>query len=176
MNKDIKRVEDAYKKDKAGMTARLRAAGRTLEEAEDFVHDLYTETLQHIPVLSEIRNLSAWMNTLFKRRIIDDWRRTKRKQAAGETDIAEETISEIIAGTGLDPLDGFVRECLVEALNDAMKALPSKQKQVIQAQVFGGMSFAEIAETTGENIDTLKARKRYAVKRLSEALKHWIEA
>jgi hypothetical protein len=45
----------------------------------------------------------------------------------------------------------------------------------VEAQVFGGMMFREMAAATGESIDTLTARKRYAVRSLSRALRHWIE-
>jgi len=35
----------------------------------------------------------------------------------------EETLEEIFSGAGLDPQDAFVRESLVDALNDALHAL-----------------------------------------------------
>jgi DNA-directed RNA polymerase specialized sigma24 family protein len=63
----------------------------------------------------------------------------------------------------------------MDALNDALRALPAAQRRVIEAQVFGGLTFREIAEATGESIDTLTARKRYALRNLSRALRHWIE-
>lgn len=55
-----------------------------------------------------------------------------------ETNIAEETIREVISGVGLNPLDRYVRQCMTEALDDAIKLLPIKQRQVIESQVFGG--------------------------------------
>ena len=169
------RIEDAYRSEKPRLVARLRASGHSLEEAEDLVQDLYVEILERLPLVADIRNLSAWINWLFNRRRIDAWRHEKVRAASGEVDVAEDTLREIIAGTGLDPLDGFVRDSLVDALNDAMRALPLLQRQVVEAQVFGGLTFREIAEATGESIDTLTARKRYALRRLSQALRHWIE-
>ncbi|HEQ71619.1 MAG TPA: sigma-70 family RNA polymerase sigma factor [Spirochaetia bacterium] len=168
-------LEEAYKKERPRLLARLRAAGRTLEEAEDLVHDVYTETLTRLPLLSGIRNLPAWINSLFKRRLIDAWRHDRIREASGETDVAEETLRQIISGAGLNPLDGYVRDCLMDALNDALRALPEAQRRVVEAQVFGGLTFRELAETTGESIDTLTARKRYALRNLSRALRHWIE-
>ena len=172
----LRRLESSYSKQKAGFTARLRAAGRSLEEAEDIIHDLYEEMVRYMPVIGSIRNLSAWMNTMFKRRMIDDWRKRETRKTAGEIDIAEDTLCEIIAGSGLDPLDSYIRESILDALNTAIKALPKKQREVIEAQVFGGVCFREMAERSGENIDTLKARKRYAVSNLSKALAHWIDS
>jgi RNA polymerase sigma factor (sigma-70 family) len=169
------RLEQAYTGEKPRLMARLRAAGRTLEEAEDLVHDVYAEVMERLPLVPQIRNLPAWINSLVTRRLIDSWRHERVRIAAGETDVTEETLREIIAGVGLDPLDGFIRTGLMDALNDALRALPAPQRRVVEAQVFGGLTFREISEATGESIDTLTARKRYALRNLARALKHWIE-
>jgi RNA polymerase sigma factor (sigma-70 family) len=170
-----RRLAEAYTREKPKLMARLRAAGRTLEEAEDLVHDVYAEVLERLPLVAEIRNLPAWINSLVTRRMIDAWRHDRVRAAAGETDVAEDTLREIISGIGLDPQDGFIRESLIDAVNDAMRALPAPQRRVVEAQVFGGLTFREIAAATGESIDTLTARKRYAIRNLSRALRHWIE-
>jgi RNA polymerase sigma factor (sigma-70 family) len=169
-----RRLEEAYVSEKPRLMSRLRAAGRSLEEAEDMVHDLYVETMERLPIFESIRSLPAWIHSLFIRRMIDLWRHEKVRIASGETDVAEDTLREIIAAAGFDPLEGYVRSCLVDALNDALRALPAPQRQVVEAQVFGGKTFRELAEASGESIDTLKARKRYAVQNLSKALRHWI--
>jgi len=169
------RIEAAYANERPRLMARLRAAGRSLEEAEDLVHDIYAETLERLPLLAEVRNLPAWMNGLLSRRLVDAWRRDRTRSSRGEVDVAQETLDEIISATGFDPQDAYVRERLAEAVNDALRALPLAQRRVIEAQVFGGRSFRELAESSGESIDTLSARKRYALRNLARALKHWIE-
>ena len=168
------RLEAAYVSEKPKLLARMRAAGRTLEEAEDLLHDVYAETMERLPFLDGLRNLPAWIQSLFTRRMIDLWRHDQVRVASGETDVAEETLREIISGAGFDPLEGYVRSCLIDALNSALKVLPDSQRQVVEAQVFGGKTFKELAAATGESIDTLKARKRYAVANLSKALRHWV--
>jgi RNA polymerase sigma factor (sigma-70 family) len=170
-----KRLEEAYTRERPRLVARLRAAGRTLEEAEDLVHDVYAEVLEHLPLVAGIRNLPAWINSMVTRRMIDAWRHDRVRDASGETDVTEEALQEIISGVGLDPQDSFVRESLMDALNDALRALPAAQRKVVEAQVFGGMTFREIADVTGESIDTLTARKRYALRNLARALRQWIE-
>lgn len=170
-----RRLEKAYENERPRLLARLRKAGRSLEEAEDLVHDVYAETMERLPLLSGIRNLPAWINSLFTRRMIDAWRHDRVREASGEIDVAEETLREIISGVGLDPLNSYVRSSLEEALNTALRALPAAQRRVVEAQVFGGLTFREIAEATGESIDTLTARKRYALRNLTRALRHWID-
>ncbi len=169
------RLEESYTREKPRLLARLRAAGRTLEEAEDLVHDVYAEVMERLPLVAGIRNLPAWINSLVTWRMIDSWRHERVRTASGETDMAEETLREIIAAVGLDPQDAFVRESLLDALDDALKALPEAQRKVVEAQVFGGMTFQEIADATGESINTLMARKRYALHNLARALRYWIE-
>jgi len=103
-----RRLEHAYRAERPRLLARLRAAGRSLEEAEDLVHDVYAETMERLPLVSVIRNISAWLNGMLTRRMIDAWRHDRVRVASGEVDVTEDTLREIIAGTGLDPLDGFV--------------------------------------------------------------------
>ncbi len=169
------RLERAYRSERKQLLARVRAAGRGLEEAEDLVHNVYAETLARLPLLGAVRNLPAWINSLITRRLIDAWRHERVRREAGETDVAEETLREIIRGAGLDPQETYVRDCLIDAVNDALRALPRAQRRVIEAQVFGGLTFKQIAAATGESIDTLTARKRYALRSLSRALRCWIE-
>ncbi len=173
--KSRKRIEEAYNSEKPRFVSRLLAAGRTIEEAEDLIHDVYAETLEKVELVTNIANLPAWINTLFTRRLIDAWRHERTRDRSGEVDVSEEILQEIIADVGLDPQDVFVRESLADAINDAIRGLPAEQRKVIEAQVFGEMTFREIAEATGESIDTLTARKRYAIRNLSRALRQWIE-
>jgi RNA polymerase sigma factor (sigma-70 family) len=165
-----------FRKQQPSLIARLRAGGRTYEEAEDLVQEVYAEILERLPFVGAIRNLPAWINSLVRRRSIDLWRRKQTAAAIGHVEVAEETLREIVAGVGLNPLDEYVRDALSDALNDAIRVLPTPQRQVIEAQVFGGQTFREISERTGVGIDTLTARKRYAIKNLALALRHWIEA
>jgi RNA polymerase sigma-70 factor (ECF subfamily) len=52
------------------------------------------------------------------------------------------------------------------ALEKALRALPPEQREVIHLKVFEGHSFHEIAELTGESINTGASRYRYAMEKL----------
>jgi len=54
-------------------------------------------------------------------------------------------------------------------LRKRLEAVYSSEK----SQVFGGMLFREVAEKTGHSIDTLAARKRYAVRNVSRDSNAW---
>jgi RNA polymerase sigma factor (sigma-70 family) len=55
-------------------------------------------------------------------------------------------------------------------LSEALDELPDEQREVFVMHELEGRSFKEIAEITGEPLNTLLSRKRYAVLFLREQL------
>lgn len=168
------RIEKEYRESRESLLARARRATRNLLDAEDVVHEAFTRALSNLDVMGRVENITAWLFTVVRNRITDLWRRRKMKAAVGETQVAEEVITEIIASTGLDPADEVVRDAMSNALSEAIAALPAEQRKVIEAQVFDGMTFQDLSEKTGESINTLTTRKKLAVKKLAVALRGWI--
>jgi RNA polymerase sigma-70 factor (ECF subfamily) len=56
------------------------------------------------------------------------------------------------------------------ALERAIVTLPPEQREVIHLHVFEGMTFQEVADATGESINTAASRYRYALEKLRSAL------
>jgi DNA-directed RNA polymerase specialized sigma24 family protein len=59
----------------------------------------------------------------------------------------------------------------MERLEEALEELPAAQREIFIQNEFEDRSFKEISEETGESINTLLSRKRYAVLYLRERLK-----
>jgi DNA-directed RNA polymerase specialized sigma24 family protein len=57
-----------------------------------------------------------------------------------------------------------------KTLDDALQELPEDQRTVFIWNELEGISFKDIAERTGEKVNTLISRKRYAVIYLREQL------
>jgi RNA polymerase sigma factor (sigma-70 family) len=55
-------------------------------------------------------------------------------------------------------------------LEVALSELPEDQRAVFVAHELEGISFKELAEATGVNVNTLLSRKRYAVLQLRQRL------
>jgi RNA polymerase sigma factor (sigma-70 family) len=72
---------------------------------------------------------------------------------------------------GQEPDEVFGRALVWEALTEALDDLPEEQRDVFILHELEGRSFKEIAEITGESLNTLLSRKRYAVLYLREVLK-----
>ena len=167
-------LEAAYRENRPGFLAWAAKATRSLVDAEDLVQDAFTKALARAESLGPVDDLAAWLFASVRNKVRDLWRRNQTRMKAGEIAVSDAAIAEIVAWAGLDPSELAASSELLEALYDAIEELPPEQRTVIEAQVFDGLTFKEIAETSGISPDTLAARKRYAVKRLASALQEWI--
>ena len=68
------------------------------------------------------------------------------------------------------PNEVYARRVLVDQLERALNELPEAQRRVFVAHEIEGRSFKEMAAETGVSVNTLLARKRYAVLHLRERL------
>jgi len=55
-------------------------------------------------------------------------------------------------------------------IEQALRALPPEQREVVHLKVFEGMTFQEIADMSDESINTIASRYRYAIDKLRASL------
>jgi RNA polymerase sigma factor (sigma-70 family) len=166
-------LERAYRENRKGFQAWAAKATRNIADAEDLVQEAFAAALANTDSLIDVDDLAAWLFTSLRNKARDLWRRRETRRKAGEADVSDEILAEIVASAELDPADVAWEAELAEALNAAIEELPEEQRAVIEAQVLDGLTFREIAEETGISPDTLAARKRYAIARLAASLKEW---
>ena len=70
----------------------------------------------------------------------------------------------------IDPEDSMMRDVIWEALEAALEEMPTSQRDVFVMHEFEDISFREMSEISGESINTLLSRKRYAVQFLRKKL------
>jgi RNA polymerase sigma-70 factor, ECF subfamily len=58
-------------------------------------------------------------------------------------------------------------------VEESMRRLPPEQREVLALRVWGELTFAEIAETLGESINTVASRHRYALDALRRIMKSY---
>jgi len=123
-----------------------------------------------------VNDLPSWLWTSLRNRIVDFYRResTKQKHGGGELRLDAEaesgSLHDLIADTRQNVESEYLRGALADALYDSLDELPEEQKEVFLLQAVEGRTFVEIAELTGESINTVAARKRYAVRFLRKRL------
>ena len=91
-----------------------------------------------------------------------DLGRGQRHRAARQAIVAkpEESAFEI-------PLEKTERQAAIEA---ALNQLPGDQREVIVLKIWGGLTFAQIAEALNVPLNTAASRYRYAIARLESEL------
>jgi len=123
--------------------------------AADAVHTIFVALLRRrAPPDSE----EQYLRRAVRNECFSALRRRRRDVLAGATPILEAVEAN--------------RDCPDErlALERALRELPAEQREVVHLKVFEGMTFQEIAGLTGESINTVASRYRYAIEKLRAQL------
>ena len=168
-------IERTYRERGRGFLAWARRHAPDAGTAEDILQDAFLRALANADALSPVADLAAWIFSAMRNRLIDLWRGEGARQRAGATELPAVVLEAVAAEAGLDPEDQLARSEMLAALEVAIEALPAAQREVIRAQALGEVGFKELAEATGVSIDTLMARKRYAMRKLAAALEYWMD-
>jgi RNA polymerase sigma factor (sigma-70 family) len=173
MSAEIKKtLGRMFREERGRLLAFIRQRVDTLEDAEDILQDVFYHTLRGYSVTEPIENLAGWLYVSARNRIIDGYRKKGRSRVSLENAAADESLSDLIAESGLHPEKKFTRHLVSDAITDAVAQLPESQRQVVIWQMIEGRTFQEISDATGDPIGTLISRKRYALRALREKLIH----
>jgi RNA polymerase sigma factor (sigma-70 family) len=150
-------------------------------DVEDLLQDVFYEFVVAQSALEPIGDATAWLFHVARNRLIDHARR-RQTQARVMVEVGDDDEAHALEDLLPDPLGGpdahYARQVLIAEVERALEALPAAQREVFIAHELEGRSFAELAESTGERINTLLARKHYAVRalraRLQEVHDDWI--
>ena len=165
------RIQQSFAAEQAGLFAFIRSKIQSLEESEDLLQDVFVQALGSLNALDTVDNLTGWLYTVAKNKIID-WYRRKRLPAVSIDEQDENGIqfADMLAAEIPDAIDNETRNRIYQAIMNAIDELPDKQRYVFIQQVIEGRTFRELSEKTGESVNTLLARKRYAIRYLQGKL------
>ena len=110
-----------------------------------------------------IEHVTGWLFRVARNRITDLFRRQRSEPLEFE---------DLLPSPDAGPDALYERGRLLQALEEAIAALPPDQRDVFIQHELEGRSFKDIAAETGVNVNTLLSRKRYAVLRLRDALRN----
>jgi RNA polymerase sigma factor (sigma-70 family) len=143
-------------------------------DVEELLQEVFTELVEANRLLMPIDYVTGWLFRVARNRITDLFR---KKRPANWSDAAASDeegellrIEDWLPAAEAGPEALFVRHALLDELRAALEELPAEQREVFVAHEIEGRSFAELARETGANVNTLLARKRYAVLHLRERL------
>ena len=140
------------------------------EEAEDILQDVFYEFVEEYRLPESIEQASAWLFRVARNRIIDRFRKKKEVPISETGDEEEYRLDFALPSPDAGPEAEYARALLLDALREALDELPEAQREVFVEHELDGRSFKEMAAQSGVAINTLLARKRYAVLHLREQL------
>ena len=165
---NITEVINAYTKRLKGF---IRKRVSNEADVEDILQDVF---YQFIGNTKPIEQLTAWLFTVTRNKITDKQRKQKPELINDLFIDAEDEMgfdwSELFLDNSNNPETAYLRNLFWETLNEALEELPPAQKEVFVLNEIEGVPFKTISEQTGETINTLLSRKRYAVLHLRERL------
>ncbi|BAB06935.1 sigma-70 family RNA polymerase sigma factor [Halalkalibacterium halodurans] len=140
-------------------------------EAEDVSHDVFLEVFQKIEHYDATKgSVRSWLAVMTKSRSLDRLRK-KRPLLINRL---EYLLKDEEKGADLQFLSELQRHLIV----DALKQIPTEQREAIIRSYFRGETHSEIATTMDKPLGSIKSLIRYGLNNLrkQKSLLNWVES
>lgn len=170
------RIETLIEEEQGRLLGFIRKRVRHEEDARDIAQDVYYQLTAGFDDIRSVASLTSWLFTVARNRITDYFRKSKAEllsdQVLGGNEDGDGPLmlEDILPALTHSPEDEYMRGVIWEAIEASLERLPEAQREVFVMNEFEDLSFKEISSITGEGINTLLSRKRYAVTYLREQL------
>ena len=174
MAEQDKRIAETVSRERGRLRNFIRRRVPDASEAEDILQDVFYEFVAAYRLPEPIEQVGAWLFGVARNRIIDRFRKKKEEplpEVSGEGDEGS-WLDEVLPSADAGPEAAYARAVLLEELYAALAELPVEQRDVFIAHELEGRSFKELAAESGVGVNTLLARKRYAVMHLRAYIKN----
>ena len=147
------------------------------EDARDILQDVLYQLTTGFNDIRSLNAATSWLFSVARNRITDHFRKRKTERLSSQRIIGRDgeegplMLEDILPALTRSPEDEYMRNVIWEAIEECLDRLPGEQRDVFIMNEFEDMSFKEISAITGEGINTLLSRKRYAVTYLREQLR-----
>jgi len=176
MTEQDRRISDVVKDQRSRLRNFIRRRVPDPADVEDIVQEVFYELVEANRLLMPIEHVTAWLYRVARNRITDLFRK-KRPESFSELAVEDQDgellrLEDLLPSLDAGPEALYMRSVLVEELEFALDELPREQREVFIAHELEGRSFKELSAESGVNVNTLLARKRYAVLHLRERLRN----
>lgn len=176
MAEQDQQISEVVKREQSRLRNFIRRRVADPRDVEDILQDVFYRLVEANRLLMPIDQVTGWLFRVARNRIIDLFRQQKT-ESFNDRSVLEETgeplgLEDLLPSLDAGPDAVYARRALIEELELAIQELPAEQRAVFVAHELEGLSFKEMAAETGVNVNTLLARKRYAVLYLRRRLRN----
>ncbi len=166
---ELEDFAEKVKSEKGRLLGFIRKQIDDVDDAEDLLQDVLEQFLKLGSTGDSVEDSIAWLYAVAKHKIVDFFRK-RRPISEHQFREGEQTRWNAAVCDRSTPDDAWMNAWFLEVLEDALRELPLTQRWVFEQHEMEGRSFQALAEETGEAINTLISRKRYAVLHLRRRL------
>ena len=166
LGEDGGRIDEVVQRERSRLLNFIRRRVPDRRDAEDILQEVFYELVEANRLLMPIDHVTGWLFRVARNRIVDLFR---KKPTAETEDMLR--LEALLPSSDAGPDAVYERTALLDEIETALGELPAEQRDVFIAHELDGKTFKQIAEETGVNVNTLLARKRYAVLHLRERLR-----
>jgi len=168
------RISEVVKREQSRLRNFIRRRVPDPRDAEDILQDVFYKLVEANRLLMPIEHVTGWLFRVARNRITDLFRK-KEPESFSDTAVADDDgellqLEDLLPSPDAGPEALYARNVFLDELELAVDELPEEQREVFVAHELEGCSFKEMAAETGVSVNTLLARKRYAVLHLRERL------
>lgn len=170
-------IRQTVQKERKKLLQFIRKRVRSQEDAEDILQDTFYQFASSFNVLEPFEKAASWLLTVAGNKVIDWYRKRKPIPVDFSAAASSEDDNDVSFGfqqllpSAETPDSAYLRSMVWDELFKALDELPPAQRDVFVMHELEDKSFKEISEITGDPVNTLLSRKRYAVLFLRERLK-----
>ena len=168
-------ISQVFTSEQGRITNFVKKQVGSLEEAEDIVQDVFYYFSDGFDEITDLQKSISWIYKVAKNKVID-FIRKKKTYALEDQHVTQEegdeflNMSDLLPSHESLPDNQMTQNLIWEEVNWCLAQLPDEQREVFEKHELEGISFQKISEDTGDSVNTLISRKRYAVLRLREHL------
>jgi RNA polymerase sigma-70 factor (ECF subfamily) len=142
----------------------LRLCGNH-HDAQDIAQEALIAAWENLDRFKAESSFSTWLYQIVTRRALNKVTRGRRCDLADLLDDATDP--------GTEPAVQAERNLAVDAVTDALAALPFPQRTVVVLHHFEGLSYAEVAEVTHSSVPAVRSHLFRARRTLGKKLQEW---
>jgi len=176
MSTQRKVVEETFATERGRLFNFIKTRVADPSDAEDILQDVFFQFWQGYNTIENLERVTSWLFRVARNKIIDRYRKLK-PTTFSELEVVHDSeeppllLADILGNNSGTPEDDYYRELIWDSIEKVLAEMPKKQRDVFVWHELEDLSFREMAEKTGESINTLLSRKRYAINFLRQRLK-----
>jgi RNA polymerase sigma factor (sigma-70 family) len=169
-----RQIAEVIREERPRLRSFIRRRVPNESDVEDLLQEVFYELVEAHRLLKPIDYVTGWLFGVARNRITDLFRK-KRPENFGDAALDDDggllELEDLLPSPDDGPEALYWRGVLLNELEHALGELPREQREVFIAHEIEGRSFKELAAQSGVGVNTLLARKHYAVLHLRRRLK-----